>query len=193
MAHLTSAVSSSIASERVDLVDRVARGDIDAFEQLVISGNDGILRIARAILGNDADARDAVQDAYVSAWRELPRLRDHGSFDAWLRRIVVNACRARLRDRRRIHEISLDASPIERADSGPSTSESVGDTDLLARAFERLDAGKRAILVLHYLEHEPIASIAAAMGIAPGTVKWRMSEARAALARALVAEGEARR
>jgi RNA polymerase sigma-70 factor (ECF subfamily) len=193
MEPLAAAVTGAVMSERVDLVVRAARGDIRAFEQLVISGSDRVFRVARAILGNDADARDAVQEAYVSAWRELPRLRNHERFDAWLRQIVVNACRAALRGRRRIREVSLEVSPIDRADSGVALSDTISDTDLLAKAFDRLDASKRAILVLHYLEHQPVASIAAAVGIAPGTVKWRLSQARAALARALVAEGETRR
>jgi len=63
---------------------------------------------------------------------------------------------------------------------------------VLARAFDRLDVDKRALLVLHYLENEPLAAIAAALGVPVGTLKWRMSEARAALSRALAAEGEAR-
>jgi RNA polymerase sigma-70 factor (ECF subfamily) len=174
------------------LVRRAADGDAAAFEQLVSARADRVFRIARAILGNDADAGDAAQDAFVSAWRELPRLRDPDSFDAWLRRILVNACRARLRGRRRVREISLDVSH-DRHVPGPALSDQVGDTDLLSHAFERLDPDKRSILVLHYLDHEPVATIATALGVPVGTAKWRLSEARAALARALAAEGEARR
>lgn len=174
------------------LVRRAAHGDAAAFEQLVTTRADRVFRIARAILGNDADAGDAAQDAFVSAWRELPRLRDPDSFDAWLRRILVNACRARLRGRRRVREISLDVSH-DRHEPGPTLSDQVGDTDLLSHAFERLDPDKRSILVLHYLDHEPVATIASALGVPIGTAKWRLSEARAALARALAAEGEARR
>jgi RNA polymerase sigma-70 factor, ECF subfamily len=178
-------------STHVALVRRAATGDTAAFEQLVAARADRSFRIARAILGNDADASDATQDAFVAAWRELPRLRDPESFDPWLRRIVVNAARARIRGRRRVHEISLDESH-DRRQPGPTLPDQVGDTELLSHAFDRLDADKRSILVLHYLEHESVASIAAALGIAPGTVKWRLSEARAALSRALAAEGEAR-
>jgi RNA polymerase sigma-70 factor, ECF subfamily len=178
-------------STQVALVRRAAAGDTTAFEQLVETRADRSFRVARAILGNDADANDATQDAFVAAWRELPRLRDPGSFDPWLRRIVVNAARARIRGRRRVHEISLDES-YDRRQPGPALSDQVGDTELLSHAFDRLDPDKRSILVLHYLEHEPVAAIAAALGIAPGTVKWRLSEARAALGGALAAEGEAR-
>src|SRR5689334_5940056 len=184
------AVSLPIASATT-LDRRASTGDAAAFEQLVMARADRSFRIARAILGNDADAGDATQDAFVSAWRQLPRLRDPERFDPWLRRILVNACRARIRGRKRVREISLDES-FDRHEPGPELPDQVGDTDLLAHAFDRLDADKRSILVLHYLEHESVASIAAALGIAPGTVKWRLSEARAALGRALAAEGEAR-
>lgn len=187
----TAAATALPVSAHVPLVRRAASGDTAAFEQLVAARADRSFRIARAILGNDADASDATQDAFVAAWRELPRLRDPESFDPWLRRIVVNAARARIRGRRRVHEISLDASH-DRRQPGPTLSDQVGDTELLSHAFDRLDPEKRSILVLHYLEHESVASIASALGIAPGTVKWRLSEARAALGRALAAEGEAR-
>jgi RNA polymerase sigma-70 factor (ECF subfamily) len=179
-------------SGHVDLVIRASRGDAIAFERLIAITADRVYRTARAILGDEGDARDATQDAYMSAWHELPRLRDAGTFDAWLRRIVVNACRAQLRTRRRIREIHLD-DRLERRAPGPSVADSVSDTDLVTRAFDRLDGNKRAILVMHYLNHEPIAAIAHTLGVPAGTAKWRLSEARAALERALAAEGEPRR
>ncbi len=177
-------------SAQVDLVRRAAGGDHLAFERLLTTRADQAFRIARAILGNDSDASDATQEAFVSAWRGLPRLRDLENFDAWLRRILVNACRAQLRGRRRVHEISLDET-FDRGDHRPQLSDQVSDTDMLARAFARLDADKRSILVLHHLEHEPLASIAGTLGIPVGTAKSRLSDARAALQRALIAEGEA--
>ena len=186
------ATSSALPmSSQAALVLRAARGDASAFEQLVSARADRAFRIARAILGNDSDAGDATQDAFVAAWRELPRLRDPDNFDAWLRRILVNACRAQLRGRKRVREISLDAT-LDHRSPGPTIPDRIGDTDMLARAFERLDAGKRSILVLHYLDHEPVAAIASTLGVPVGTAKWRLSEARAALHRALAAEGEAR-
>jgi RNA polymerase sigma-70 factor, ECF subfamily len=179
-------------SSQTDLVCRAARGDALAFERLLATRADQAFRIARAMLGDESDARDATQDAFVSAWCELPRLRDPEQFDAWLRRIVVNACRARIRVRKRIREIRLDVT-IDPAAPGPGLSEQLGATDMLARAFDRLDGNKRAILVLHHLDGSSVAEIAASMGIPIGTVKWRLHDAREALQRALVAEGENRR
>lgn len=193
MIERATAVAPSIpGSTRLDLIHSAARGDGEAFERVVATQVDRSFRTARAILGNDEDARDATQDAFVSAWRDLGSLRDPAQFDAWLQRIIVNSCRAMLRRRVRIREISLD-STLERGDTVPAIADQVGETEVLSHAFDRLDGDKRAILVLHYLDHQPLATIAAAIGVPVGTVKWRMSDARAALARALVAEGEARR
>jgi RNA polymerase sigma-70 factor (ECF subfamily) len=191
MERATVAVGSVTVSTRIDFVRQASGGDRDAFEGLVGTSVDRSFRTARAILGHDADARDATQDAYVSAWRDLPNLRNPEQFDAWFRQILVNACRALMRRRLRVREISLEGT-VDRPVPEAAISDQVGDADALARAFDRLDADKRAVLVLHYLEHEPLAAIAAALGVPIGTVKWRMSEARAALSRALAAEGEAR-
>jgi RNA polymerase sigma-70 factor (ECF subfamily) len=177
---------------QADLIRRAARGDSRAFEMLVSTRAEPAFRIARAILGNESDARDATQDAFMSVWRELPRLRDPDRFDAWLRRILVNACRGQIRARGRVREIPLEAAP-DRAPAGPGMSEQVSGAEVLDKAFGRLDADKRAILVLHYLEHESVASIARAIGVPVGTMKWRLHSARAALERALRAEGEDRR
>jgi RNA polymerase sigma-70 factor (ECF subfamily) len=191
MERATTVVGTVPTPTRIDLIHLASGGDRDAFERVIATSVDRSFRTARAILGSDADARDATQDAYISAWRDLPNLRNPERFDAWFRQILVNACRALLRRRMRVREISLDGT-FDRPLPEAAISDQVGDADALARAFDRLDADKRAVLVLHYLEHEPLAAIAAALGVPIGTLKWRMSEARAALSRALAAEGEAR-
>jgi RNA polymerase sigma-70 factor (ECF subfamily) len=184
--------SATVVSADLDLVRRAGRGDLGAVERLVELRADRLHRTATAILGDDAEAADATQEAFVSAWRALPRLREPERFDAWLQRILINGCRSRLRGRRRVASVPLDDA-FEQRQPGPSLSDQVADTDLLAHAFERLDAAKRSLLVLHYLEHQPVGAIADALGIPSGTVKSRLSDARAALSRALTAEGEARR
>jgi RNA polymerase sigma-70 factor, ECF subfamily len=189
---MTATAEALPLSSQADLVRRAARGDGLAFERLLVTRADRAFRIARAMLGDESEARDATQDAFVSAWRELPRLREPERFDPWLRRILVNACRAQMRARRHIREIRLDLIADPPA-PGPSLSEQLGATDTLARAFDRLDGEKRAILVLHHLDHASVAEIAASLGIPSGTVKWRLHDAREALQRALIAEGEDRR
>ena len=175
-----------------DLVKEFQAGREEAFVRLMSRHEKRVYNLAYRMLGRAEDARDATQDAFLSAWRELPRLRDVERFDAWLGRVLVNSCRARIRARGRVREISLDETH-DRSGGGPGTADQVGATDVLSRAFDRLDPDKRALLVLHYLGHEPVAAIARSLGIPAGTVKWRLHNARGALERALRAEGEDRR
>jgi RNA polymerase sigma-70 factor (ECF subfamily) len=177
----------------VSLVERARAGDRAAFERLVERRIDRAYRTARAILGNDADARDATQEAFLDAWRQRARLRDPARFDAWLGRILVNSCRELLRGRRRraVREIAAGdlVNPLDVVPSrDPAPDERTASLDTLERAFERLPAPERAILVLHHLEHQPLTEIAATLDVPVGTVKSRLHAARHALERALEAE-----
>jgi RNA polymerase sigma-70 factor (ECF subfamily) len=133
-----------------------------------------------------------VQEAFIRAWRELPRLRDLDRFDAWLARIVVNGCRDRWRSHRRVAVHEIPAGELD-PDREPSSTVPIGDrvasTDLIRRAFARLDIDQRAILVLHHVEEQAVSDIAASLGIPVGTAKWRLYRARGALGRALELEG----
>jgi len=175
------------------LVRHAQSGDRAAFGLLIERHVDRAYRIARAILGNDADARDATQEAFLDAWRQRARLRDPARFDAWLERIVVNRCRQALRGRRRraVREIAvgdvLDALDGVPAPDPPPDEQTVS-LDTLDRAFEVLPVADRTILVLHHLEHQPLTEIAATLDVPVGTVKSRLHAARHALERALEAE-----
>lgn len=173
------------------LIRRAQTGDVDAFTALVSGRVEAMQRTAMAILGHEADARDAVAESLVAIWRELPRLRDPLAFDAWSTRIVVHACRRRLRSRvrARVRELTMDAAEAGRSlptSAGPA--EAVGSRMALERAFERLDADARTILVLHHLNGRGLAEIAAVFGIPEGTAKSRLFAARRALERALERE-----
>jgi RNA polymerase sigma-70 factor (ECF subfamily) len=173
-----------------ELVEAARRGDLEAFNALVRQEVRGVYRTALAILGSERDAEEATQDAFVSAWRSLPRLRDAGRFDAWLGRIVVNACRMTLRRRRSIREISLDATGPT-AGVEPSTVDPTllaAEADAFDRAFERLAVDDRALLVLHYRDDLGVRDIADRLGVREGTVKSRLWRARRALEAALAAE-----
>ncbi len=187
-------IERSFGARTNELLDLAASGDRDAFDVLIRPRLDRLYRMAVAITRSEADARDATQDACILAWRELPRLRDREKFDAWLSQILVNAARGVVRrtGRRRVREISVDA---DREREGSRAEPSVNaetdvfaDTDAIQRAFGRLDGTTRALLVLHYVEGTPLAEIARATGSPVGTVKWRLSNARRALERALEAE-----
>jgi RNA polymerase sigma-70 factor (ECF subfamily) len=177
------------------LVRRAQHGDATAFDDLARVRIDHVYRLAVAILRSEMDARDAIQEALVSAWRHLPTLRDPAHFDVWLDRIVINACRMSLRHRRvvRLREVDVGdpAEPrpgvtVELQQAGPA--DAVADADLVRRAMEHLDADQRAILVMHHVEDRPIDEIAGVLGIPSGTVKWRLHAARAALQRAFEEE-----
>lgn len=177
----------------VRLLERAAAGDVDAYDALLGPRLDRLFRMAVAITRNEADARDAVQEASVLAWRELPRLRDRDRFDAWLSQILVNACRSLLRRQRRVRvrEIDVDTLSSDDGDRSYAThtaDEDVPEADLIQRAFERLDPAVRSLLVLHYVEERPLAEIGRIMGSPVGTIKWRLSNARRALDRALEVE-----
>ena len=151
-----------------------------------------LLRLTGSILANEADASDAVQDACLRAWRELPRLRDADRFEAWLWQIAVNACRTALRSRRRsqVREIAIDEMPLgfDLPQSGRPFDDQLSQTDLVGRAFRRLDPDKRAILVLHHIDDRSVIDIAELYAIPTGTVKWRLYSARKAFQRALEVE-----
>jgi RNA polymerase sigma-70 factor (ECF subfamily) len=178
-----------------DLVRRASRGDVAAFDELVATRLAQSLRLARAIVDSPADAEDVVQEAFVSAWRSLRRLREPEKFDAWFGRILVNTARSHIRRRGTVTPISIDR---RRADSTDDEHEHPGrhdpaldrvdSSDALARAIDRLSVDHRTILALHHLEERPVAQIAAVLGIPVGTAKWRLHAARQALGRALEAQ-----
>jgi RNA polymerase sigma-70 factor (ECF subfamily) len=187
----TRSVEPIVVSD-AEIVDRAARGDRVAFESLVGARLASAFRLATAILGNDEDAADATQNVFLAVWRELPRLRDRRRFDAWFRRILVNECRMRLRQRGRVNEIPLDEDrdrterwSNERFAHGV---ERFGALDAIERAFEALDVDDRVLIVLHHLEGRPLGEIAVALGVPIGTLKWRLHGARQALQAALEAE-----
>jgi RNA polymerase sigma-70 factor (ECF subfamily) len=173
------------------IIRRAQSGDVEAFTALVAGRFEPMQRTAMAILGHEADARDAVADALAAVWRELPRLRDPLAFEAWSTRILVHACRRRLRGRGRVRvrELSIDtaeAGGMGRSTAGPA--DDVGERIALERAFERLDGDARAILVLHHLDGRGLTEVAAVLGIPIGTAKSRLFAARRALERALERE-----
>ena len=177
------------------LIRRAQSGDVEAFTALVAGRFEPMQRTAMAILGHEADARDAVADALAAIWRELPRLRDPLAFEAWSTRILVHACRRRLRGRgrARVREVAIetvDASGTGTGGAGSSAgpAEGVADRMALERAFDRLDADARTILVLHHLDGRGLTEVASILGIPVGTAKSRLFAARRALERALERE-----
>ncbi len=168
------------------LVARAREGDHDAFARLAARSIDRLHAVASLILRDPDEAEDAVQEALVMAWRELPRLRDPERFEAWLRRLLVNACRDAGRRQRRIHLLRTSVSMDE--PTGVDGWHMIEETDRLGRAFDRLPVEQRTVLVLeHYLGLSG-PEIAAAVGIPLGTVKSRTRYATRAMRAALEAD-----
>jgi len=175
------------------LVERARRGDSTAFDRLVATRLAPTVRLARAIVGDHAEADDVAQEAFVQAWRNLPTLRDTAKFDAWFGKIVVNAARGSVRRRRNVMTVDIEALSMD-GESHPALGrhdpgmEGLADLDALQGAFARLSVDQRTILALHHLEERSVADIAAMLGIPTGTAKWRLHAARTALERALESE-----
>jgi RNA polymerase sigma-70 factor (ECF subfamily) len=169
-----------------ELVERARGGDRDAFAALVQLNSDRMYAIASRIL-RDADlAEDALQSAFIAAWKSLPTLRDPARFEAWLRRLLVHACYAEAR-RRRSWTSSIRVLPVD-GPVGPDGLLSVVDRDALDRAFRRLTVEQRAVFVLHHHVGLRLTEIADAVGIAPGTARSRLHYATKALRAAIEAD-----
>lgn len=131
--------------------------------------------IARLILGNASDAEDATHDAALTAWRRFAELREPDRFEAWFGRILVNACRDRLRARRRL-PISVEAlgvGPLRDARSSDPADAVVRD-EMLRRAMRSLSAEHREVVVLRYYADLTVDQIAERTGTRSGTVKSRL-------------------
>lgn len=180
---------------QVRLVERAMRGDQEAFATLAAASVDRCYALACRILRDPHRAEDATQQALLGAWRDLPTLRDPERFDAWLHRLVVNACYQEARGERRwtARVRAITDTPLE-----PDVARSVAARDELEVAFRRLTPEQRAVVVLHHHLGYPLTEIAATLGLPDGTVRSRLHYAvrqlRAALdtsdARALVTSEE---
>jgi RNA polymerase sigma-70 factor, ECF subfamily len=170
-----------------ELVLRARNGDRDAFAAIVAASLGRLNAVARLIVRDRERAEDAVQDALVDAWRDLRSLRDVDRFDAWLHRILINACytHARRDSRRHVREISMSVG------AGRATSDvqvAVAATDQLARAIRTLPSEQRATLALVYYLDLPQDEAARILGVPTGTVKSRLHRALEQLRAELDAE-----
>jgi len=169
-----------------DLVERAQRGDHDAFDLLARSSIDRLYAIASRVLRNPAAAEDAVQECLVRAWRDLRALRDPARFEAWLYRLLLNACRdEQRRSQRRPKVVDIGtATPIASDDLA-----GVAQRDELARGLDRLSIDHRMALTLHHYLGLRAIDIARVLGVPEGTVTSRLHYGARALRTALEAPG----
>ena len=173
-----------------ELVERAMTGDHDAFSELVRLSSRRLLVIARLILRDDGRAEDATQEALVAAWRQLKGLRDPDRFEAWLHRLLVNACYREARRTRRRGAIELQVDPLELSEAarGTDLGDDFAGRDQLERGFRRLEIDHRVVLVLHYYMDFSLNEASSVLGIPPGTVKSRLNRAITAMRASLEAD-----
>jgi RNA polymerase sigma-70 factor (ECF subfamily) len=154
------------------LVEHARRGDRDAFASLVHQVSDSLFAIAFRILRDTGLAEDAVQDALISAWRQLPRLRDSDRFEAWMRRVLVRACYA---ESRRGRDAKTNVRFLDLLGSSTSDgSRALADRDEIERAFRHLPLDQRSVFVLHHYIGLPLIEVAETLGIPAGTARSRL-------------------
>ena len=168
-----------------DLVEAARHGDHDAFEALVIAAGDRLYSMARLIVRDAGLAEEAVQDALLRAWRQLPSLRDPERFDAWIYRLLIHACAdVGRRNQRWSAEIRMIRSEPSLEDAAAS----LATRDQLERGFRRLKPEQRAVIVLHHYLGLAVPEVAEIVGIPVGTTKSRIHYAMEVLRAALEAD-----
>lgn len=159
-----------------DLVVRARAGDRDAFSELATRSIGRLTAVARMVLRDEYAAQDAVQDAFIEAWRSLPGLREPDRFEAWMRQLLMRACFRVIRRSRRVDAVEIRLTPAdEPATAGVERQLAIHDQ--LERGLARLSPDLRAAVVLVYYLDLPYMDAAQAMGVPVGTVKSRLNRA----------------
>ena len=180
------------------LVERIATGDQLAFEAVMRKYNGKLYRIARAILKNDSDAEDVLQDAYLDAYRHIGEFRGGSELATWLTRIVINQALMRVRKERRrssiipfrsalMHETdSPEAQVPDQQSESPSASVIRAETRrMLERRIDELPVAFRTVFIMREVEEMSVEETARCLSITPATVRTRLFRARALLREAL--------
>ena len=161
-----------------ELIARILSGDLRALENLMRLYNRTLFRTARAILRNDADAEDAVQDAYVQAYRKLDTFRGESKLSTWLVRIVANEALMRRRRNPRSAEAPEQQEAVSEAPGPQDDAERAQMRRLLETHIDALPDPYRAVFVLRAVEELDVGETAAALGIPEATVRTRYFRAR---------------
>jgi RNA polymerase sigma-70 factor (ECF subfamily) len=156
------------------VVSAARSGDSGAFATLVRMETPAAYRLALSIVRSPAEAEDAVQDAFVRAWRDIGSLREEGSWPAWFRRLIVRSSLDRTRRRNRVREVDLDLA-LDVPGLEPSIHPA--ERPALLAAFDRLSPDDRAILALRFCADLELSAVAFALGIPLGTAKSRLHRA----------------
>ncbi|WP_296652684.1 RNA polymerase sigma factor [Paraburkholderia sp.] len=186
----------------LSIARRVAAGDHTAFVRLMRRYNQRLYRLARATLRDDTEAEDALQDAYLNAWRSIAGFRGDAALSTWLSRLVINACLARMRRHARrqnvVPIVSMDTLENEEIDAVPSFESDAPDRAvaraqmraLIERKLDAMPEAFRIVFVLRSVEEMSVEEVAQCLDIPGATVRSRYFRARALLREALAQEIE---
>lgn len=189
----------NLPDDEAALIRAAQRGSLESFNSLVLRYQDAVFTTAYRIMGETQIAADIAQDAFITAYRQIGTFRG-GVFRAWLLRIAANRCYDELRRYKRRPTVSVESMGGEESADSPDlpdpseTPEQVALSNELQRAIQGcisgLGAEQRVVLVMSDIDGLDYESVAAAVGVALGTVKSRLSRARAAMRDCLSGLGE---
>ena len=193
-----SAIRAAPAEDELTLARRVASGDRAAFEIIMRRYNRRLYRLARASLRDDSEAKDALQEAYLNAYRGIGSFRGEATLSTWLSRLVLNECGVRQRRSARRRDIV----PLVRFDTNRTETERVADVAeapdraaariqlraILESKLGELPEALRVVFVLRSVEELSVAEAAQTLGIAEETVRVRHFRAKGMLREALARE-----
>jgi RNA polymerase sigma-70 factor (ECF subfamily) len=174
--------------QRRELVELARRGDREAFSELVRASLDRQYAIASLILRDGDRAQDAVQEALVSAWRDLRALRDPDAWEAWLHRLTVRACYRLAGTERRRNLVELHVVPDPELPEPFDLALSLAERDRMERVLVRLPIDQRTVMVLHFYLDLPLTQAATILDIPVGTAKSRLHYGLQALRRSMTDE-----
>ena len=180
--------------DEAELVSRLRAGNSDAFETLVRTYSPSLLRTARRFLRSEEDARDALQDAFVSVFKSIGTFASNAQLSTWLHRIVINRSLMKLRSQRRHPEEDIekylprfleDGHQAEPGAAWPEGADSMMEREevraLVRESIDRLPESYRVVLLLRDLEELSTEEAAEVLGVTPNAIKIRLHRARQAL------------
>lgn len=176
----------------LDVIRRVLDGDAPVFELLMRRHNERLYRVARAIVRDEAEAEDVMQQAYVNAFTHLRQFNGTAQFSTWLTRIAVHEALARVRKQGRYQPLDDAGSPVEafmtdtRSEDPEKQASTTELRGLLEWAIDQLPDGTREVFMLREVDGASTAETAACLGLTEDVVKTRLSRGRAVLRRALL-------
>lgn len=179
-------------TEEQVLVMRAQRGEQDAFRILVERYQNQTYTLALRMVSSPEDAQDVAQEAFLSAWKALPKFRMDAKFSTWLYRLTVNAATDLLRRRRENQSLDDEQNPVVLPDSAPGPEEEAQRTErreILRRCIGQLSENHRKILLLREVSGLDYQEIGQALELTPGTVKSRLARARRELREKLLKSG----